>query len=404
MLDAVPAVIKKTRGRTRVRILRYILVIVGVLAVIGGLGAIKGAQIKQLMDFGAESEKNGPPPETVSVDTATDDQWEVTLPAVGSVASAKGVAVTTEVPGKVTRIRFDSGDEVEAGEVLVDLDTSVERAQLASLVSRRKLARLTLERTKKLRKGRAAPEAQLDADASAVRTLEADIAALRAQVAKKIIRAPFAGRLGIRQVDLGEYLNPGQAVTVLESVEGVYVDFTLPQGKLGAVKVGMPVQVQLDKSEAPPFEGAVTAVDPNIDPLTRTIQLRASVKPGDVELRPGMFVDVRVVMPDKTKVVMVPATAVVHAPYGDSVFVVEDKPADDPGRRETDDGLTVKIARQQFVRTGHSRGDYTAILDGVKAGQKVVISGAFKLRNKSPVVVSDEVAIAPSLNPDPPNR
>ncbi|MEM1031722.1 MAG: efflux RND transporter periplasmic adaptor subunit [Myxococcota bacterium] len=386
------------------RVLRYVLVVVAVLAVVVGLGAVKGAQIKQLIDFGEQAERDGPPPETVSVEVSRSDTWETTLSAVGSVASSKGVAITSEVPGKVTRIRFESGDEVPAGAVIVDLDSSVEQAQLASLRSRAKLARTTLERTKKLRAGGAATQAKLDADTSALSTLEADIGALRAQIAKKIIRAPFAGRLGIRRVNLGEYLNPGQSVAELEAVEGVYVDFTLPQRKLDALKVGMPVRVKLEGQEAPPFTGKITAVDPKIDPVTRSIKLRASVDAEEAELRPGMFVDVAVVMPEKRSVVIVPATAIVRAPYGDSVFIVEDKPKEDPGLRETSDGRTVQIARQQFVRAGEARGDYVAVLEGVDPGAEVVIAGAFKLRNRSPVVVSDEVAMVPKLNPSPANR
>ena len=387
------------------RYLRYILVVVGVLVVIGGLGAIKGAQIGQLIAFGEDSAKQGSPPEAVSVADAAKQTWEATLSTVGSIASSKGVAVTAEVPGKVTRVRFESGDEVKAGAVLVELDTSVERAQLASLLSRKGLAVTTAKRSRNLVEGGAIAQAQLDADESSLDTLEADISALRAQIAKKILRAPFSGRLGIRTVNLGQYLNPGEPVTVLESVDGVYVDFALPQKHLDQVTVGMPVRVSSEGLSVK-RQGTVSAVDPNIDPVTRSIQLRASLDgvadTGD--LRPGMFVDVEVVLPTKSDVVSVPATAVVHAPYGDSVFVVEPKPEDAPGMRQTDDGSEVKIARQQFVRVGEQRGDFVSLLDGVEVGQTVVVAGAFKLRNNAPVVVSDTVAFVPTLDPTPENR
>ena len=387
------------------RNLRYILVVVGVLVVVGGLAAIKGAQIGQLIAFGEESAKQGPPPETVSVAEATNQTWEATLSAVGSIASSKGVAVTAEVPGKVTRVRFESGDEVKAGAVLVELDTSVERAQLASMRSRKGLAVTTVKRSRNLVEGGAIAQAQLDADESNLDTLEADISALRAQIAKKIIRAPFSGRLGIRTVNLGQYLNPGEPVTVLESVDGVYVDFSLPQKNLDQVAAGMPVRVSSDGLSVK-RKGTISAVDPNIDPLTRSIQLRASLEGVDDagELRPGMFVDVEVVLPVKRDVVSVPATAIVHAPYGDSLFVVEEKPADSPGMRQTADGAEVKIARQQFVRVGEQRGDFVSVLEGVEAGQTIVVAGAFKLRNNAPVVVSDSVAFVPKLDPTPENR
>ncbi|MEM9692094.1 MAG: efflux RND transporter periplasmic adaptor subunit [Myxococcota bacterium] len=386
------------------RVFRYLLVILGTIGVIAGLGAIKGAQIKSLMDFGEKATKAGPPPATVSALSAKKDAWERVLSAVGSVASSKGVAVTAEVSGKVTRIRFESGDMIDRGQILVELDTSVERAQLASLVSRRKLAKTTLGRSRSLREGGAIPQAQLDADESSLDTLQADIGALQAQIAKKIIRAPFSGRLGIRSVNLGQYLNPGQAVTVLESVDGVYVDFSLPQENLGVVSVGMPVRIGLKGVAGKPWPGAIVAVDPTVDPVTRTMGLRASVEVKGEGLRPGMFVDVAVVFPEKRDYVVVPSTAIVYQPYGNSVFVVEDKPANDPGMRETEDGKAVKIARQQFVQTGERRGDYVAVLKGLEGTESVVVSGGFKLRNKSPIIVSEAVAIAPELAPKPANR
>jgi len=386
------------------RYLRYVLVVLGVLAIVGGLAAVKGAQIGKLIAFGKQAKENGPTPETVSVASAKTQTWEETLHTVGSVASSKGVSVTAEVPGKVTAIRFESGDEVKAGAVLVELDTTVERAQLRSLRARESLAETTAKRSRKLEEAGAIPVAQLDADESNLDTVKADIAAIRAQIGKKVIRAPFSGRLGIRSVNLGEYLNPGVAVTVLESVDGVYVDFTLPQKQLERVRVGMPVRVRSDGVDRS-WTGAISAVDPTVDPVNRTIRLRATLEGSEGEdLKPGMFVDVNVVLPKKRKVVSVPGTAIVHAPYGDSVFVVEDKPADDPGMRETKDGATVKVARQQFVRVGEKQGDFVSVVEGVEPGQSVVIAGAFKLRNNAPVVVSDSVAIAPELHPSPENR
>jgi membrane fusion protein (multidrug efflux system) len=205
-------------------------------------------------------------------------------------------------------------------------------------------------------------------------------------------------------VNLGQYLNPGTAVTVLETVDAIHVDFTLPQQRLGELKTGMPVKIILDGAEKTPTTGTLAAVDPQVDAATRTIKLRADLANEGERLRPGMFVTVRVEKADKSTFVSVPATAIVHASYGDSVFVIEDKPEDDPGMRQTPDGRAVKKARQQFVRVGPSRGDFVGILQGVTAGQELVTAGAFKLHNGSAIVVDNTKPMTPKLDPRPENR
>ena len=248
------------------------------------------------------------------------------------------------------------------------------------------------------------PAAQKDADEAQLASAEADVRALSAQIERKVVRAPFAGKLGIRLVNVGQYLAPGTPVTLLESDEATYVDFALPQQDLGLVAVGMPVRMTFGKdrregaSAPPPVEGRVFAVEPAVDPTTRNIKVRASVPPDRDDLRPGMFVNVSVVRPKKTTVIAVPATAVIHASFGDSVFVVED----DKARQEG--GKPAKVVRQQFVRLGERRGDFVAITDGLKAKEEVVTAGAFKLRNRAPVVVNNEVNARPELSPNPPNR
>lgn len=384
--------------------MRYFLTILGVLAVVGGLVAIKADQIGSLIAFGAEMEKAGPPPEPVGVHKAEVQAWESTIEAIGSIASAKGVAITTEVPGTVTKIHFDSGDVVKAGQVLVSLDASVEQAQLASALARKEMAETNLKRTKALVERGAVAQATLDNEASMLKSSTAEAAALQAQIARKTIRAPFAGKLGLRDVNLGQLLSPGTPVTTLESIDAVYIDFSLPQQRLAEVRAGMPVRVTLESTEGPPLDGTIAAIDPGIDPSTRSIKLRAAVKNQTDALRPGMFARVQVVLPDKKSLVIVPLTALVRAPYGDSVFVVEDKKADDPGVRETPDGKPVKVARQQFVRTGPQRGDFVAILDGVENGREVVSTGAFKLRNGSPITITDQAIAEPKLEPKPENR
>jgi membrane fusion protein, multidrug efflux system len=244
----------------------------------------------------------------------------------------------------------------------------------------------------------------MDAAESELKTASTEYNAIQAQIERKVVRAPFTGRLGIRDVNLGQYLNPGTPITVLESQGAVFVDFTLPQQELSKVSVGMPVRLKLEGAQGKELQGEIAAVDPTINNVSRAIQLRASVPNDTDKLRPGMFVNVSVILPAKKQLVIVPTTAVVHASYGDSVFIVEDKKPGSPGMAKTQDGKLVKIARQQFVRGGEARGDFVAILEGVKPGQPVVSAGAFKLRNGVPIVINNAVKPEPKLNPRPENR
>lgn len=383
--------------------MRWVLTILGIVVVIGALAAVKGAQIGKLIGFGKQAEKDGPPPEAVGTAVAEEQDWEGTMRTVGSVASDKGVALSTDVPGVVTRIAFESGQNVKEGQVVVELDTKVERAQLATAQSRRDLAATNAERARALAKSGSISPAELDNLESALRTAGTEIEGIQAQISKKTIKAPFAGKLGIRQVNLGQYLQPGTPVTVLETTEALRIDFTLPQQRLPEVNVGMPVRVTVEGENAQPREGKIAAIDPTIDAVTRTIKLRADMAQTQ-GLRAGMFVRVAVVLPEKSKSVTIPATAVVHASYGDSVFVIEDKKPDAPGIRTTPDGKPVKNARQQFVKIGPARGDFVAVLDGVKAKEEVVSEGAFKLKNNSPVVIDNSQGKKPELDPHPENR
>jgi membrane fusion protein (multidrug efflux system) len=385
---------------------RYLVVIVGLLLLVGGLVLVKFSQISSLMAMGEEMQQAGPPPESVATALAESQAWEGTISAVGSVAAVKGVALSNDAPGVVTRINFESGSVVKQGQVLVELDTGVERAQLATARTRRDLAEVTVNRSRSLVAKNVLAQAELDNDEAALKTAAAEIAGIQAQIARKTVRAPFSGRLGIREINVGQYLAPGTTLTVLESTGGVFVDFSLPQQHLETVRPGMPVRMTLEGARKLSREGVITAVEPRLDAATRALQLRASVSSegDDDELRPGMFVNVSVVLPERGTVVVVPATAIVHASYGDSLFVIEDKKPGSPGMSKTPAGKPVKIARQQFVRLGESRGDFVSILEGVKAGQQVVTAGAFKLRNGSPVVVDNSLKMEPKLDPRPENR
>jgi membrane fusion protein (multidrug efflux system) len=382
---------------------KYFVVMLGVLALLGGLGGIKAAQINSLMAYGRAAAAMGPPPEVVGTSEAKDETWENRLFSVGTIAPARGVTVSNDSPGVVSVIKFQSGQTVRHGQILVELDSRVERAELASLQAQLRLARVSAGRSRALFKDNAVPKAQLDNSESALQSATANAAALQAQIDRKIVRAPFDGRLGIRLVNLGQYLNPGTAITDLQSSDANYVDFTLPQQQLEQLAVGMVVRIN-EGLPGPRAEAAIAAIDPTLDPVTRSGRVRAAVKKTDGVVSPGMFVNVSVVLPEKRRVTMVGATSLIHASFGDSVFAVEDR-RDDRGAVVTGaDGKPAKVARQQFVKTGEARGDFVEIVEGVKQGQEIVAQGAFKLRNGAAVMVNNSVKVEPQLAPRPDNR
>jgi len=398
-------------GRRLSNAKRFVIAAGICLVVIGVLAGLKFAQISALIRSGKAAQAAGPPPAAVGTDVATAGVWQSVFEAVGSVTAARGVTISNDSPGVVRAIRFDSGAKVRAGQVLVELDAAVERAQLASLKARLGLAATTAGRTRLLTEKGAYTRVQLDTDEAQLKTTTADVAALEAQIERKIVRAPFSGKLGIRSINLGQYLNPGTPITVLESTEAVVVDFTIPQQELARVPVGATTRIALPGTQPVPgaqpaqtLEGKISAAEPNADPTTRAVKLRASVNDEKAQLRPGMFVNVSVLLPEQTKVVSVPATAIARAPYGDSVYVVETRKDEKGDPVSGRDGKPAKVARQQFVRVGQARGDFVAILDGVTAGQEVVTQGAFKLRNGAPIMVNNQVKLSPSQTPRPENH
>ncbi|HEX6765001.1 MAG TPA: efflux RND transporter periplasmic adaptor subunit [Polyangiaceae bacterium] len=376
--------------------IRYVVVAVGILALIAVLGGIKAAQIGKLMGMGKAFQAAGPPPESVTTAIADEQTWEATLSAVASLVSAKGVAVSADALGLVTKIHFESGASVRQGQVLVELDTSVERAQLASVRARRDLAQAQMKRSSSLVSSGVISQSQAESDEASFKSLTAEANALSAQIAKKTIRAPFTGKLGIREVNLGQYLAPGTTVASLETSDSIFADFTLPQRELNRLAVGMRVRAVQEANGAELAEGAISAIDPTIDPVTRNVKLRASL-PDVKGMRPGMFVRIDVLLPEEHRVVAVPGTAVVHASYGDSVFFTEMKPV---GEAKT----MKKVAHQAFVKLGETRGDYVAVLEGIKPGQEIVTAGAFKLKNGVPLAVNDKVKLDPQVEPKPENR
>jgi membrane fusion protein (multidrug efflux system) len=384
--------------------MRYAITIAGLILALGALAGLKGAQISKLIAFGQVMKERGAPPESVNTAIAREDTWERSLNAVGSVVSGKGVEVSNDSAGVVSRIAFESGATVRQGQVLVELDAAVERAQLGSIQARIKLAEQSLERSQALVGSGVVTQSQLEADTSSFESLSADARALSAQIERKTLRAPFAGRLGIRAVNLGQYLAPGTTVTSLESTDSVFIDFSLPQQDLESVQVGMTVRLRERAGDEPFAEGTTSAVSPAIDAVTRSVKIRANVPNPEGHLRPGMFVNVELLAPRENKVVVVPTTAVVHATYGDSVFVVVEA-KDESGTPITGpDGQPGRIAQQQFVRVGISRGDFVVIDSGLEAGQEVVSAGAFKLRNGASVAIKNEVKSEPQLTPRLDNR
>jgi membrane fusion protein (multidrug efflux system) len=367
------------------------LAILLLLVVLGGLAGTKALQIRKLMAAGRGFTA---PPESVSSAVAKEEKWQGTISAIGSVAAVQGVTVTPEIAGLVSEIAFESGAVVARGDLLVKLDTSSERAQLRALEALADWAKINLDRQRALRDQNMIPQADLDTAEATLKQNQANADNIRATIEKKTIRAPFAGRLGIRQVNLGQYLDAGKPIVSLQSLSPVYADFSLPQQELARLKTGMRVRLTLDTYPGKEFLGTLTAINPDLDAVTRSVGVQATLDNPEQLLRPGMFARIEVLLPEEQKVVVIPATSVLSDPYGDSVYVIESKPGKDPSKPE----LTV---RRQFIRTGPGRGDYLTVESGLKAGDRVVSSGIFKLRNGMSVVENNELAPKTSETPKP---
>jgi membrane fusion protein (multidrug efflux system) len=362
-----------------------------VVILIAALGGIKGLQIDRMIAHGKQFV---PPPETVTTAVASLQTWESSLTAVGSLTAVQGVTVTAELTGKVVQIDFKPGSLVKAGELLVKQDTSSEEAQLRAAEATVALAKLNLERLGKLLSERTISQSQFDTAEATYKQAAAQADNIRAAIAKKSIRAPFAGRLGIRLVNLGQVLNEGQPIVSLQSLDPIFVDFALPQQQLPLIQNGLRVRVRTDALPGQTVTGKITAINPQVDAATRNIRVQATVANPQEHLRPGMFVNVAVVLPAQQSVIAIPATAVLYAAYSDSVFIVEDPPAEKAG-------APAKVLRQQFVQLGEKRGDFLAVVSGVQAGQAVVSTGVFKLRNGQAVVVDNSLAPEFKLDPKP---
>lgn len=363
------------------------LVLVGV--VLGGLFGFKGfvnGKIQEAMAGMANA------PQTVSAAKATTSHWQPTIDAVGSLRAVRGAELSLEVPGVVEEILFQSGDEVQAGQILLRLRAEDELAKLQSLEAMAQIAQITYDRNFRLLKSQTISQAVVDSDEANLRNARAQVAQQKAIVDKKTLRAPFAGKLGLRQVDLGQYLAAGSVIATLQSLDPIFVDFLLPQQAVAQLAVGAKVEARVDAFPDRVFTGKVTAINPKVETASRNIRVRATLPNADQKLLPGMFAAVQLETGAAERLITLPQTAVSYNPYGSLVYLVD-------GKGNGSDGKPQLTARQVFVTTGATRGDQVAILKGVAAGDMVVTSGQMKLRNGVPVVIDNSVV--PKNDPAP---
>lgn len=371
----------------------WLAVIVGVVLLFGVLGGTKAAQIVTMINAGASFAM---PPESVTSAKVEKAAWQGSRTASASLVAVRGVTLAAEVPGLVRHIGFDSGTAVRQGTVLVRLDTSAEEAQLASAEAEAALARINLERVQSLRAGGSGSAADLDTAQARAKQAQAAVAALQATIAKKAIRAPFDGRIAIRQVELGQVLAAGTPIASFHSVSPIHAEFFFPQQALSALQLGQKVRLTTDAYPGAEWSGTLTTINSEVDAATRNVRVRATFDNRDGKLRPGMFGTADVLSEQKREVLLIPATAVLFAPYGDSVFTLEEQK--DPA------GKASLVAKQKFVRVGERRGDFVEVISGLQAGETVASTGGFKLRPGAVVVVNNALAPGAELAPKPANQ
>ncbi|PYQ10662.1 MAG: efflux transporter periplasmic adaptor subunit [Acidobacteria bacterium] len=367
---------------------RMFIMLAGMAALVAVLGTVK---FRQIQTAAAQAASFQPPPEAVTTIVARQEEWPASLSAIGTVAAVHGVTVSADLPGLVETIAFDSGRTVHEGEVLLRLDTRQEQAQLTAAEAQSGLTRLNLDRARGLREEGIISQADYDRAAAEYEQAKAKAGEIRATIARKTIRAPFSGMLGIRQVNLGQFLNGGTPIVPLQALQPIYVNFAVPQQEVGRLRLDGEVRVTAEGMGSGGFAGRITAIDSVVDEATRNVQVQATLPNRDGRLRPGMFVQAEVLLGARNAAVTLPASSVAYAPYGDSVFIVGDV--------KGPNGETYRGVRQQFVKLGGTRGDQVAIVSGLEAGQEVVTSGVFKLRNGVAVHVNNDVR--PGNDPAP---
>ena len=355
---------------------RLILVLLLLTAMFGGIFGWKHFNGQKMAAMMAQP----PPPATIASAEVKLETWQPYLHAVGSVEAIQGVSVTTEVPGQVRKILAESGQHVEAGDVILQLDDSVDKAELEGLIAQHTLGKLQFERARKLLKDRSVSQSEYDQSRAQMESAAATVTSNRALIGKKMIRAPFSGQLGIVEVNLGEYLSPGATIVPLQALDPVFVDYTLPERHFAKVKVGQGVKVEVQAYPGRTFEGAISAINPGIESGTRSVRLRATLDNPDYLLRHGMFAEVRTVLPARDGILTLPRTAITYNPYGESVFVIQNK-----------DGM--QVVQRHPVKSGEMREGRVEIVEGLQAGQQVVSAGQNKLRNGQAVIIDNSVKL-----------
>lgn len=374
--------------------------IIFALCVFGGLAlliflliATKVLQFKEMAEVGASMQ---PPPESISTSFVERQVWPQRLRAVGSIEPVKGVRLDAELPGIVSAIHFENGQKVREGDVLVQLDIAPEAALLKSNKANAQLARIELDRAQRLRDTNSVAQSELDRAQANYDMAIAQVKNIEALIGQKTIRAPFTGRVGIRQINLGQYLSPGAPIVTIQSYDTVFANFTLPQQAIAQVATDMLITLESDAYPGKSFEGRLTAISPQVDSTTRSVELQGTLKNPDGLLKPGLFVNVTVTLSEDNPVLTIPTTAIVYAPYGNSIFKVLKKVDEKTGK-------SVATVEQSFIRIGRREGDFVSVLEGLAEGDEVVSAGAFKLRNKAPVSIQNELAPSPELAPVPNN-
>jgi len=350
---------------------------------------IKAAQFNKMM-----SSPFVMPATAVSSVEVKNEDWAPVLSAIGSVSAVQGAVVSSELGGIVSQVDFQNGGEAKKGAVLVKLDASAEEGQLKTAEADLELARADLERARDLATRKVISKSELDSAESKFKQRQGSVDQMRSMIVKKEVRAPFDGQLGIREVNVGQMINPGQQVVSLQALDTVYVDFALPQQNIPKLTAGFEARVHSDALPGHEFKGRLTAINSMVDATTRNVGLQATLENSDHALRPGMFVTIDIQLPQKSKTLVIPGSAVSYAPYGDSVFVIEK--AKDPKTGKESESL-----RQAFVKIGEARGDFVAVAEGLKAGETIVSTGVFKLRNGMSVAIKNDLAPKPQLNPTP---
>jgi membrane fusion protein (multidrug efflux system) len=373
---------------------RIIFIILALLVVVGVIAGVKVMQIRTMIKHGGSFT---PPPETVSTALVERQTWETSVKAVGSLEAVQGVMVAAELSGKITEIAFEPGAMVQAGDLLVQQNVVAERAQLRAAEAGAALAKINVDRLALLLKQKSISQSEYDTSEATYKEAMARVDVIQATIAKKTIRAPFAGRLGIRLVNLGQIVGESQPLVTLQNLDPVFVNFLLPQQQLSRINNGYTVRLFSDVLEGQTVSGVITAINPEVDSATRNFRLQARVANSRELLRPGMYVEVAVVLPAEAEVLVIPATAVLYAPYSDSVFVIEEK-------QDEKTGKSSKVLRQQFVHLGERRGDFAAVDSGLKEGETVVSTGVFKLRNGQAVVIDNSLNPEFKLEPRPVNQ